>query len=657
VFTIIEWNKSIAVLENCRGSARKQIPTPRLLGAIGTGEIVLASPEDQARALAGDDFAERDASCDARCDASFASDELPLEGLSEAQREQFLRITRYIQDLQNLGYTNFSPANKLIQLELNRLRKKFNDPKPVTASWIYKWSLEIQRAGGDNRAAIPKFDQRGGKGGHRIDPLVDDAITRVINARKTDESLKIRTQVMTDDARTILQVEHPERADLHMGVAWSTVDRRIHETFSEYEICVRNHGLAVAKKRFREWYPRDRAEFCLEVFETDDTDTQVFLIDERTGLPRGRGYLTATVDQNSHALCGWELSDQPRSAWSAISSVVHAILPKDPDHADFAECESGCEFYGKPGIIIFDNALYNHCQEIELAAESMRFIPAWAKPKTPTEKAMIEGWFGLVKSEFLPTQPGFRGSKISRDEIKKGMASANMGWLQFRQALIKWAFDQRANKPLASGWTTRQIWHAGLRFAKPRIPRDVHGFKLTAYLHHKLRFRPEGILLAPHLIYSHPELGRLRKQYGHNAQAQFRYHPNQLESIAVFDQAHKTYVDVPSANPEYTAGLSIYQHRLIRRLAKDNGKQNPSIRELLMYREQLRLLTEQLRHSKKLKERTQSARTGDVPNDKGKTSTAREKVIVMTELEARLKQFDEIEMEEGDAGWEVPNVL
>jgi hypothetical protein len=29
----------------------------------------------------------------------------------------------------------------------------------------------------------------------------------------------------------------------------------------------------------------------------------------------------------------------------------------------------------------------------------------------------------------------------------------------------------------------------------------------------------------------------------------------------------------------------------------------------------------------------------------------------MTELEARLKQFDEIEMEEGDAGWEVPNVL
>jgi putative transposase len=646
VFRIIEWNKEIAILENCRAIARKQIPSLQLLGAIEAGDIQFSSEADEARALTGDNFND--------ADSVVIDGELPLDGLSEAQQRQFRRVTRYIRELQRRGYLSLTPSNKLIQLELDRLRQRFNDPEPVRAAWVYKWWLEIKRSGGDNRAAIPKFNRRGGRGGHRLDSIAEEAICRVIQRTKNDKTLKIRTRSMADGVNAILRIEHPERDDLKFSVSWSTMDRRIREAFTEYEICVRNKGRAYARRKYREWFPRDRAQFPLEVVETDDTDTQIFLIDELTGLPRGRGYLTAVIDQHSDTPMGWELSDKPRSMWSAVSSLVHAILPKNPDHSDFGECTSGCEFYGRPGIVVFDNALYNHCDEIELAAESMRFIPAWAKPKTPTEKAMVEGWFKTLKTVFLPSLPGFRGSKTSRDDIKEGMATANMGWLEFRKALIKWAFDEFANKPQLSGWTPRQRWHAGMRFASPLIPRDIRGFKLNACLHQKLKFRPEGIQLAPGLIYSHPELGRLRRQYGHNSDSKFRYHPQELGSIAVLDPGSNTYIQVPSVNPEYTHGLSLYQHKLILQMAKENGIRNPSARDLMLYREMLRVLTEQLRHSKKLRERIKSARTGDVPGGESTGTYKPGAVVVVTELEARIEEFAQIPMEEGDDGWTLP---
>lgn len=646
VFRIAELRDQVAILDNCRDLSRKQIRTPHLLGAITGGQLVFATDDDAARALAGDDFNE---------DGNIAIDDLPLDHLSEATKKQFKRVVRYIRELRNLGYTTLAPQNKLIQLELDRLRKHFKDPAPARTSWVYKWSLVLDRANGDVRAVIPRFNQRGGPGGKRLDPLIESAIDRVIVATKDDKDLKIRAAKMVNDARSILQIEHPERTDLVMAISSSTMDRRIRDAFTEYQICVRNYGRPFARKKYRNWYPRDRAEFPLEVVETDDTDCQTFFIDEVSGLPRGRGYLTGVADQHSNTLHGWELSHQSRSKWSAISALVHAALPKDPNHPDFGECKTGCEFYGKPGIVVFDNALYNHCDEIELAAESMRIIPAWAKPKTPTEKAIIEGWFGRMKKDFLPTLPGFRGSKSSRDDIKAGIASANMGWLEFRQALIKWTFDQYSIKPQESGWTPRQLWHAGMRFAMPRLPRDIAGFKLHACLHHELRFRPEGIRLDRQLIFNCSGIDKLRKQYGHNTKAKFRYHPQDLGEIYVFDPALKAYLPVPSVNPEYTRGLSLFQHKLVLKMCKENSLKNPSMQDLLRFREQLRVLTAQLKQSKKLKERAQSARTGDVPVIGKSIITPAAKNKIVTMLEDRIDELDLIEMEEGDDGWLLPS--
>ena len=465
----------------------------------------------------------------------------------------------------------------------------------------------------------------------------------------------MRIKDIHDTASDILLAKHPDRPDLALRLSRSTVARRTEQSFSSYERCVRNKGKAFADRQYRDWYPRERAEFPLEVFETDDTDTRILLIDELTGLPCGRGHLTGVNDQNTGVHMGWDLSEQPRSVFSAINAIVCAILPKDPAHKDFLLCDHPPEFYGKSGIIVFDNALYNHADKIELAAHDIGFMPGWAKPKTPTEKSVIEGWFGILKKEFLPTLPGYRGSKKEPEGLSHGLKTANLGLRTFRQLFLKWVFDDYSNNPMTrDGLTPRQRWHANMRLSKPRIPVDIHGLRIVACIRTTTTLKPEGIRLFG-IIYTSPSLKLLRRLYGVKAKVQCRYNPHNLGEIYVFDQVNKQYIPIPAEDQVYSSGLTLYQHKLIRKLARDLGKRNPAIAELMKCRADLRMITKQLRTSKKLRDRKRAARTGEIPATEQSESMSSTPVVEMvTELEYSVSEISDISLDTSDEGWTIP---
>lgn len=649
VFQLTSIHDDIAIVRHAVSMQERKVLVPNLLADFSKGKITLADSSHERRALQGDIF-ENDDEIRAR---------LPLDGLTEAQMKQVLRLVRYIRGLRSLGYSSLVPKNPTIQLDIDRLQRRFNDPKPAKAAWIYQWSLRFDHASGDPRSLIPRFTDRGGSKKPRIASEIDQAIKNVLDRKKAETNAPVRPYKIVQEVESNLQIEYPNRPDLTIGsVCWSTVKRYIEDTFSPYELCRRHHGKAFADRKYRDWYPRDTAETPLLIWETDDTDTCIFTVDEISGLPSGRAFLTSVIDQCTQIVPGLEISHRPRSTWSAVSAIIKGILPKDPMDPDLAEIRSGCEFYGKPGVIVFDNALYNHATEIEQAAISIGFIPGWAKPKTPTEKAEQEGWNGRVKEKFMSTLPGYRGDKKLRDGLQAGMASANLGLQEFKQLLMKWIYDDYSSTPMADGLTPRQKWHLGMRNSKPRIPRDIWGYRLAPCLHKTLKFRPEGILFCG-LIYSAPFLHALRKRYGHNADANFRFNPGNLKEIYLQDPKTKAYVPIPCTNPEYASGLSLYQHQLVLKMARENRIRNPSIPQLLLLREELRILTEQLRYSTKLRDRKRSVRTGTVP-DNASTSTpvtsAASDAIVVTDLENRILELEEVEMEEEEEGWNLAEV-
>lgn len=645
VFRIAEERGPLLVLEHSVTLERRVHDESALHLEYARGLIVPATEADEQRAFHGV------VSLDA---ADKSLEGIPLDMLSKAQRDQVRQVLTSIFRLRQLGYDCLRPK-PLLELDYKRLQASDPDMGKFELSTIYSWSLEFDKAGGDARAVVPLLNERGGRGKSRLAEVADKAITKVFVAlRGPDKKAKILPHDVEDRVEKILIDEvGPERTLLVMP-ARATLSRRVHSEFTAYELAVRNKGQAWADREFRTWYPRDRAQRPLEVVEYDDKDSGVFLIDEEAELPYGRAYVTSGVDQFSLVPTGFSISDIPRSTWSALCAFTDTMVPKDPNAPDYALVKTGVEFAGKPGIALFDNATYNHSPEINLAAYELGPTPDWAKPFTPTEKSAVEEFNSRMNEGFFSKLDGYRGDKKTRDGLVKAVASANMTLQSFRPLLLKWAYDDYCNAPGADGYTPRQRWHDGMRFSKARYPWDIYRLKIVPTLRHSVCFRPEGILFTG-LIYSNDRLLKLRRSIGARAHVEFRYDPRDMSHIYAFDPIAEQLFIVESANPEYTSGLTLYQHRLIRKMARQRGIKNPIIPELLAIREDLRTLVRQARLSTRMRERRMANRAGKIAGAEHGSKAAEKQIV--TDLEFQVADIGDVEMETGDENWEVPELI
>jgi putative transposase len=642
VFKIIGEHGPYLKLEHAVSLESKFIEMKELVKEYRAREIVPCTEGDVVRALRDDGFLEDD-------QPAVIKDETST--LSNAAKEAGRVALKYITQLREYGYSCLRPT-PLLELDVERLRKKFGDSKAPRPSTLYRISLDIERLGGDKRAAYPKFSERGGGGKSRMHPVARKAYEDSVEILKRNPKARIAYTKLSHDIWSRLLAQEGQAKAILLQPSQSTITREVKKTFSAYEISLRNEGKKAADKKFASWTPRDKATAPLEVVEFDDKDSRVFGIDERTGLPVGRLFITTGVDQCTAIPMGFSISDQPRNTWSAINAFVNCVLPKDLSHPDYSELRSDVPYMGKMGIAIFDNALYNHSKMLQDAANDIsKSMVAFAKPYTPREKSRVEDFNGRMATDFFSGLPGFLGPKDSRDFLVQGVAAANMSVAEFRRRFLNWAYNDYCNKPRANGMTPRQGWELGMLGRKPRIPGDVNSVLLAAMLRHKLRLRPELIQFTG-LIYQNQRLEIMRRKIGHNAEVELRYHPEHLERIFVFDKLEKEWFSVPSANPEYTTNLSLYQHVLIRKKARDAGAKNPTIPALLTHREELAKLVSQSRNSKKLKERKWAKR---VMGERGfPISESAPLTIVMTDLEAQVAEIEAVEMDNGVDEWEFP---
>jgi hypothetical protein len=70
------------------------------------------------------------------------------------------------------------------------------------------------------------------------------------------------------------------------------------------------------------------------------------------------------------------------------------------------------------------------------------------------------------------------------------------------------------------------------------------------------------------LKYNGEELGALRRRVGPGTKVELTFDPGDLGQINVLDPQNGTYVRVPALDQAYAKGLSLWQHRVIRRYAQ-----------------------------------------------------------------------------------------
>lgn len=510
----------------------------------------------------------------------------------------------------------------------------------------------LLRSNGSPQSLAPNFARRGGIGGTRLHPIVETIIEEVIAGYALAPEKIILLKEADDSVRArVMQMRATQPAlSLPMPAA-STVTRRMKAAFSAYEVYRRRYGKKRAERQFRDNPFRIRADRPLEVVECDDVDLSVFLVSKKTGLPCGRAHLTQSIDQFSAAPLGTNLSHLPRDSNSAISCVIDGLLPKTVEK--YGEFAAEWTPYGFPGVVLLDNALYNHARQTVRAQLNMEGIGAYAKPYTPTEKQTIEHFNHRVKSALIPRLPGWRGEKSDVEAIARGESSAVLLLEQFRETYFSWVTREYLKERGIDGKSPLERWGEHFGRHRPIVHWSREQCALLRMQEFTARFRASGGLKLDGLRYDNAVLNDLRKQLGSNASVTLLRDPEDITFVLVTNPfTHTNFKVMCLEDAAYTNGMTMRQQKLVMKMAYDLKRNGSSIVEIVQAREALAQLTQQQSRSRRFRTRQQAERS-DLPEYVVADGAAiRESppphVQVMTELEYTIAQLDLTEVSKED---------
>jgi putative transposase len=123
------------------------------------------------------------------------------------------------------------------------------------------------------------------------------------------------------------------------------------------------------------------------------------------------------------------------------------------------------------------------------------------------------------------------------------------------------------------------------------------------------------------LKYNGPELGEFRRRIGPRTKVELTFDPGDLGHINVLDPQRGTYIRVPAVDQAYAQGLSLWQHRVIRRYSRNQLKGRTDLVALAEAKAEIRALVDRDLNRKAALGRkrharfTEGASTRGVPGD------------------------------------------
>lgn len=516
-------------------------------------------------------------------------------------------------------------------------------------STLYDTDLRIRKLGGDPIAVVPDFANRGGRGQLRIDERTAEIVSAEIT-RVRDETIgPVVKKVIFQSVTAIINARNaglPSDPIPHPGE--STVNRLITKLIPAHEIFRRRKGTRATARAYREHaHARDTAMWPLEIGEYDDIDSTIFAVDERTGLPWGRVYLTNGLSQSTLSVLGYDLGDKPRSYQSAINAICESLLPKEG-------CLPGEMGYGNQGTMLMDNASYNACKAMKTQSRALSLLLASARPYGPTEKSGIEHFNWIVKSDFCPRLPGWSGPKGDREAIDEGICTAALTLGQVGQMYRHWVTKEYANKVGDDGFTPRQRWLQHYGRHGPAVRYSKAQLSLVRLRPETLTFRESGGLMRLRLRYASQELVDLRRRLGARVEVQVFVDSGDLSYLIVADPMTGNLLRVPSSEDRrYVTNIAERQQEMILSIARERGIKNPSVNDLWNARMELEKLVQQASRANRLRKRTWARRMGSghapgeaetiIPRTSDgpapSTGVTKAETRVMTELEYQVEEL------------------
>lgn len=528
-----------------------------------------------------------------------------LDSYPQKLIDDALRRKKYLDMLATLGEKIvFTPA-KLKPL-LTYIAQQLGDPEAPSTITIYRWfKRKLQHK--DHPLALLEKPHARGWFGCRFPTEVQEALIELIETRYL-ESPGCSIVDLRDALHAQIQALNQLRtADSLLPLPSYDTIRRTTLAYPAYVRAVAKFGKQEASIRFRTSLAGPKSKFILEAAEVDHTPIDLFVVDEQTGMPLGRPWLTVILDRKSRMILGIYVSFGGPSTEAVFGCLHNAILPKSYVLERYPRVEGEWPCYGLMETLVCDNGLEFHSRALEQACFALGIILQFCPKRKPYFKGMVERALGSISRNFLHAQKGTSLAnwmeRHGYDPLKTAVATFD----ELMHALHIWIVDvyspsfHRGLKrtPLA-------VWKDGTHDNPPALP-DLKVLDVALTEGEERVLWHYGIELF-NLRYNSREVYSIRHQLGEKVTVRVRYHRADLGHIYVIHPGTGEAIKVPAVEFDYASGLRLEVHQLICQELREAGLSETNPLNRARAKERIRQVIGEQLASKKLKNRKRATR-------------------------------------------------
>lgn len=529
----------------------------------------------------------------------------PLDELTEKMRADLERRKHYLQYILDIGRPVFT--KDYLKPLILAAAKAVGDRVPPSVTSVYRWFRRYWTAD-DPRALISRSDLRGSKGpkqDERILELLSDAMAEAFKASPQASGPTIYSRLL---AKIDLENSRMLNGKPLKPPSIRTVYRLIGKA-DAYQMATFREGKASADKRFRQVKATTVVTQILARVEVDHTPLDLFLVDERTGLPLGRPTLTVLIDHYSRMLLGYYLSFKGPSAAAVVGALRHAILPKETAELVIhnLKIENAWPCYGVPDLLVADNGLEFHGQTLDSVAYDLGIRIQYCPKHRPQFKGAVERYLKTINYYLCHQLPGTSFARLHQRGDYDPQKYAFLTLAEFKQIFEKWVVDvysQTVHRSL--GVTPWSKWQQGLKSRSIELPPNISQFKKRIGLVSERRLRRDGIVLAG-IRYVGEALGKMFRQFGGGVDVRVLYDPEDLGEIQVWGPDDTDPVGVPALDQQYAKGLTEQQNESIREILREQGAASEDKAAVQRARAELTKAVDELMASRKQRDRRRAA--------------------------------------------------
>lgn len=435
-------------------------------------------------------------------------------------------------------------------------------PSIPHASSVSRWRRQFRECDENINALLDRVALKGNRES-RLHSEVEDLVERCIQELYlTPERRNMETVLAAInqhiDAANLQRIssEHLPR------VGYSCLRTRIKE-IPAYDVWASRYGKRAADVKFRSSGLGEQASLPLERASIDHCRLDVFVVDEQTGLPLGRPWLTVILDECTRMVLGYSLSFDDPSAMTVMRALRHAMLPKDED----PNLLNAWPAWGVIRTLVVDNGLEFHGFSLDHATGRFGTTVQTCPRRQPWYKGKIERYFRTVMSDLLSEIPGRTFSNVLERGDYDSAKHAVITLESLNRVLKIWTVDfyhQRRHSALSE--TPAAKWARLIGQVDRHLPDSAESMEASFGKPLKRMLGHQGVQNDT-LLYNSDALAALRHRHGERFVVSVITNDEDVGYLYVVCPDTSEYLKVPAVDAAYANGMTRWQHRKCREYA------------------------------------------------------------------------------------------